>query len=696
MNKKVLFGLLLGAAVLCATGLQAQSPESYESLMRSGNTKYASNDFISAKTYYEMALKLKPKDAEAKKKLDETLVKIKQDSQRQEVFYAHLDAGDALNAQGRYEEALAEYDQALAIFPEDKYVGGQAETIRTMMKERKDKQDAYDRAIAQGNELLEGENFDAAILQFEAAKEIFPEDRLPKERIAEAKRLQQLYNDKVASFDKLMEEANQLALRKNFDGAIAKLNQALELFPNNPEVPRLIQEYRSSKDQNDRYNTLIAEADQLYENKNYMEARSKYQSVASIVPNDPYATDMIRRINELFESPEYIAEQNYLQAMAQGDEQLAQTQYQMALTSYQEALGYKPGDLAATQKINEVTATLQRLEQEAEAARLAAEQAAAEEAARIAAEQEAARLAAEAEAARLAAEAAAEAERQAKIQEMLGVANGLLAEEQYQAAKDKYQEVLGIDDGNTTALAKISEIDGIFARIAAESQQRFDEAMAAAARFMNDEDYRNAIAQYQIALVAKPDNSEATAKLAEAERLENARVSELRAQYNRFIKEGDKQYNAKALDVAVENYTKAEDLGLGEPYPTEMINKINKIIEENKLYELNSEAFTMTANTPKRFTFNPVDVASRRSNYVILKARNLNPGKSFPMIVSFGSEGGKNGGFVIAISESEDTKTYLFRIGSQYKWFSENNTWIELISENDDVEVSLVEISRSN
>lgn len=696
MNKKVLFGLLLGAAVLCATGLQAQSPESYESLMRSGNTKYASNDFISAKTYYEMALKLKPKDAEAKKKLDETLVKIKQDSQRQEVFYAHLDAGDALNAQGRYEEALAEYDQALAIFPEDKYVGGQAETIRTMMKERKDKQDAYDRAIAQGNELLEGENFDAAILQFEAAKEIFPEDRLPKERIAEAKRLQQLYNDKVASFDKLMEEANQLALRKNFDGAIAKLNQALELFPNNPEVPRLIQEYRSSKDQNDRYNALIAEADQLYENKNYMEARSKYQSVASIVPNDPYATDMIRRINELFESPEYIAEQNYLQAMAQGDEQLAQTQYQMALTSYQEDLGYKPGDLAATQKINEVTATLQRLEQEAEAARLAAEQAAAEEAARIAAEQEAARLAAEAEAARLAAEAAAEAERQAKIQEMLGVANGLLAEEQYQAAKDKYQEVLGIDDGNATALAKISEIDGIFARIAAESQQRFDEAMAAAARFMNDEDYRNAIAQYQIALVAKPDNSEATAKLAEAERLENARVSELRAQYNRFIKEGDKQYNAKALDVAVENYTKAEDLGLGEPYPTEMINKINKIIEENKLYELNSEAFTMTANTPKRFTFNPVDVASRRSNYVILKARNLNPGKSFPMIVSFGSEGGKNGGFVIAISESEDTKTYLFRIGSQYKWFSENNTWIELISENDDVEVSLVEISRSN
>ena len=694
--KRIIFGIALGAAVLCSSGLLAQNAESYESLMRNGNTKFAAKDYISAKTYYEMALKQKPKDATAQAKLNETLVKIQADSERQEVFYSHLDAGDALNAQNKYEEALAEYEKALAIFPDDKYVGGQAQVIRDLLKERQDKQEAYNRAIEQGNTLLEGENFDAAIIQFEAAAEIFPNDKLPKERIAEARRLQQIYNDKVAQFNKLVEDANQLALRKNFDGAIDKLNQALELFPEDAQVQSQVQSYLASKDQNDRYNALIAEADQLYENKNYQEARAKYQSVASIVPNDPYATDMIRRINELFESPEYIAEQNYIAAMARGDEQLGQQQYQMALSTYQEALGYKPGDLAATQKINEVSATIRRLEEEAEAARLAAEQAAAEEAARLAAEAEAARLAAEAEAARLAAEAAAEAERQARIQDMLHIADGLFAEEKYVEAKAKYQEVFTIDEGNATATAKIAEIDGIFAQIAAEAQQRYDEAMAAAGRYMNDENYREAISQYNMALVAKPGDSDATAKLAEAQRLDNEKMAEARAQYNRFVKEGDKQYAAKAFDKAVENYIKAEELGLGESYPTEMIQKIDRIIEENKLYELNTDAFTMTANTPKRFTFNPVDVASRRSNYIILKARNLTPGKSFPMIVSFGSEGGKNGGFVLAISESEEEKTYLFRIGAQYKWFSENNTWIELISENDDVEVSLVMISRSN
>lgn len=620
--------------MLCSTGIQAQTAETYESLMKSGNTKFASSDFISAKTYFEMALKQRPNDTEAKRKLDQTLVKIQEDSERQEVFYAHLDAGDALNAQNKYEEALEEYNKALAIFPSDKYVGAQVETIQGILKERHDKQEAYDTAIAQGNALLEEENFDAAIMQFETAKGIFPNDNLPKERIAEAKRLQSVYNEKVTRFNALVEEANNLSLRKNFDGAIQKLNQALEIFPNDSQVVSLLATLQSSKATNDRYNTLIAEADRLYESKAYKEAKAQYQGALSVVAGDAYATEMISRLDPL------IAQQDAEEAARIAAEEEA-------------------ARLAAE-------AEAARLAAEAEAARIAAEEEAArlaaEEAARIAAEQEAARLAAEAEAARLAAEAeaarlaaeaaaAAEAERQARIQEILGTAEGLFNEKSYAEAKQKYQEVFAIDEGNATATARISEIDGILAQIAAAE---------------------------------------------EAARLERERLEALRPQYNAFIKEGDKQYASKAFDKAVESYAKAVDLGLGEPYPVEMIDKINRLIEENKLYELNNEAFTMTANSPRRFTFNPVDVASRRSNYIVIKARNITPGKSFPMIVSFGSDSGKNGGFVLAISENEEEKTYIFRIGAQYKWFSENNNWIELISENDDVEVSLVMISRSN
>lgn len=127
-----------------------------------------------------------------------------------------------------------------------------------------------------------------------------------------------------------------------------------------------------------------------------------------------------------------------------------------------------------------------------------------------------------------------------------------------------------------------------------------------------------------------------------------------------------------------------------------MIARISEIIEQNKLYELNNSPVMLAAGQSKRFEFNKIDIAVRRSNYVIIKVRNPHPEKTFPMIVSFGGAGGKNGGFVLPISAVEEEKTFLFRIGSQYKWFSEDNTWIELISENNDIEIGLVEISRSN
>ena len=342
MNKSILFSIAFGFSIaLVPCTLQAQNAESYESLMKKGNDKFNAKDYISAKTYYEMALKQKSGDATAKKKLGETVKKIQEDGARQEVFYAHLDAGDQYYGQQKYEEALAEYEAALKVFPDDKYVGGQAEAVRAILKERQDKQDAFDLAMSQGESLLAEDNYDAAIMQFETAIGIFPNDKLPKEKLAEARQKKQLYTEKVTRFDNLMEEARQFGLRKNYDAALQKLDQALELFPNDIEANAKRTEWQAAKGVADRYNDIIAAADQLYENKAYKEAKSQYQSALAVVAGDAYATDMIARLDPL------IAEQDA-----------------------------------------------------EEAARIAAEQ----EAARLAAEAEAARLAAEAEAARIAAE----------------------------------------------------------------------------------------------------------------------------------------------------------------------------------------------------------------------------------------------------------------------------------------------------
>ena len=686
MMKKLILSLLFGASlVLSANFVQAQDAETYESLMKKGNEKFTAKDYISAKTYFEMALKQKANDPTAKKKLDESVKKIQEDGARQEVFYAHLDAGDQYYGQQKYEEALTEYEAALKVFPEDKYVGGQANAVRAILKERQDKQDAFDTAMSQGETLLAEDNYDAAIMQFETASEIFPNDKLPKEKLAEAKQKKQLYTEKVTRFDNLMEEARQFGLRKNYEAAIGKLDQALELFPNDLEANAKRNEFQTAKGVADQYNGIIAVADQLYENKAYKEAKAQYQSALAVVKGDAYATDMIVRLDPL------IAQQDAEEAA-----RIAAEQEAARLAAEAEA-----ARLAAEAEAARIAAEQEaaRLAAEAEAARIAAEQ----EAARIAAEQEAARLAAE-EAARIAAEeeaarqaalAAAEAERQATIKSMLDAADVLFNQEDYPNARVKYQEVVAFDEGNATATAKINEIDGILAQMAAELEANYNKAMTAGNQAMSEEKFAEAITQYQSALVFKPEDPAATTQLAAATKSENDRIAALRSQYDKFVKEGDANFKTNTYDKAIEAYTKADELGL-ESYPSEMIARISEIIEQNKLYELNSEPLLLAAGEAKRFDFNKIDVAVRRSNYIIIKVRNPHPEKTFPMIVSFGGEGGKNGGFVLPIAATAEEKTFIFRIGSQYKWFSEDNTWIEIVSENNEVEIGKLEVSRGN
>ena len=74
---------------------QEQTP-TYQSLIKSGDKAYTDNEFIKAKTYYQEALRLKPNDATAKGKLDNTLRKIREENKKEEQFFEYIDNADAL------------------------------------------------------------------------------------------------------------------------------------------------------------------------------------------------------------------------------------------------------------------------------------------------------------------------------------------------------------------------------------------------------------------------------------------------------------------------------------------------------------------------------------------------------------------------------------------------------------------------
>ncbi len=934
--------------------LFAQQGQTYESAIESGEEMLSKKEYISAKTYFEIALRLREEDAYATKKLNETLQLLRIEMELQEAFFQKMDLGDRLFQQQKLEEALEAYNQALELIPTDNYTLSQAEKINDILREQKERIDGYNQSMELGENLLEQGRFEPALLQFEMAKNLFPERELPKQKIEET---QQLLAAQIASenqFEALLEEASASITRKDYAAAIEKYEQALLLFPEDANTIKKLSETQALQDKSVRYEEVLGKADKLYTEQSFNDALTFYKQALDIWPEQPYPADMVNRINTLLNDTEFLNQEAFKELLGQANSQFDGGQFDLALESYNQALELKPSDEFTQSRIDELTAffdeqsNLEELEaayaqameagesalsqqnyveaisalnqaitlkpeeirpknllQEAEAAyaalnqqeenmalyqttieaadklmedqawedarllyvkaaalpldvayplaqieqidKLIGEQQAAEamqlaytnhineadaafdadqlHEARIAyveafnvkpsetypqdrigeidkmlaqrnadaeaqaLENEFSQLIAQARKAleedRLEAaldnfikalelkpqedgpkasiteiealmaqkvldqqaesnyqnliqqanqqfedealeqakstyaealllfpersypaeqisaiealldEMKALADRQKRIDELIALGDNYLETGQLDEADTAFNQVLDIEPGQPYASSKLTQIQSLKEEAFRQNQARYVEFMAVGDRYYSEKDYREAVVAYKTARGYLPNDAIASQKIEQAESLLREQRMAIMTEYNKFIIDADRQYNAKAYDRAIEAYTNAERVNPEETYPREMIRKIAKIIEDNKLVEVNLDPVQVLANTTKRFTFSPVNVIERRTNYIIIKAKNMGE-TEFPLIFSYGSEGGRNGGFVLPIPAHTEYQDYIVRIGSQYRWFSEDNDWFSVTPENGDIEVGLVQISRGN
>ena len=650
---------------------QEQTP-TYQSLIKSGDTEYAKNEYIKAKTYYQEALRLKPNDPTAKSKLDKTLQKIREENQKEEKFFEHIDKADEFYANGDLNKALTEYNNALKLFPKDEYALGKKDEITTILKNEKEKLDSFNDMVALGDKLLKEEKYAEAVLQYESALKLYPNNNAVKEKYQEAKNKKETYDTKASEYLRLKIQGQEFTLRKKYSEAINVYQQALELFPDDKEIPGIIANLQSQQDISERYNSKINEADALYEDRSYVEAKTAYEAALTVIPDDSYALGMIDRIDEIVNSSEYRKIQSdkakmdndFENYIAKGVNAEAAKNYELALTNYNKALEIKPNNAdALAQKKNAEDMILYQEQQRKEQERLAALE--------------------------------AEQQRKANIQKLINAGNQQLTDKRYAEAEQTFNQVLALDPTNATATEKLGIIAGFYEEIQRQKQENYQNAMSDGDYAYASRNYAEAIRQYYIALTNKPGDEIASQRLTEAQQAENIRLASLEGEYNGFITKGDAQFQTKNYDKAIEFYTKAMNVGTGNPYPANKIREIGDILKANRLVELVPESVTINANETKRFNFEPVDVTTRRGNYILIKAKNLTD-KQFPLYISYGSKNGENGGFMVSVPKNTETNDFIVRIGSQYKWFSEDNTWIEVMPEGGNIEIILMEITKGN
>ena len=670
---KYIFIISFGCLCMSTTYVYAQeSAPSFQSLMSSGDKEYAKKEYIKAKTYYQQALRLKPKDATAKSKLDNTLLKIKEENKKEETFFEYIDNADSYYANSELEKALEEYNKALKIFPKDEYATNKKAEITTILKDEKDKLDSFNAMITLGDKLLSSEKYAEAVIQYESALAVYPNNSLAKTKYQDAKNKKEAYDLKVSEFERLQSQGRDFTLRKKYTEAIAAYEQALQIFPKETEIYDIIKELQTKKNIADNYNAKITEADALYEDQSYKDAKSAYQAALTVIPDDSYALGMIARIDEIVNSPEYLKIQNdkakldndFAGFMNKGENAEGVKNYELALSYYVKALELKPNNAEALAKKKNAEDMILYLEQQRK-------------------EQE--RLAA----------IEAEKQRKAQIQTLIATGNQQIADKKYAEAEQSFNQVLAIDPNNATATEKLGVIAGFYEEIQRQKQENYNRAMSEGSYAMDSRNFAEAINQFNIALTYKPGDEAATQQLTLAQQNENMRLAALENEYNGYITKGDAQLQTKNYDKAIEFYTKAMQVNPSNPYPGNKIREIGEILKANKLVELVSSATTINSSDTKRYEFTSVDAASRRGNYLLIKAKNLGD-RPFIMYISYGSKNGRNGGFTVNVPNNQDVNDFIVRIGSQYKWFSEDNTWIEILPENGNIEITSMEITKGN
>ncbi|MCB0429638.1 MAG: hypothetical protein H6585_07765 [Flavobacteriales bacterium] len=365
-------------------GLRAK----YDAAITKAEKELNAEKYLEAKASYQSALVIFPNEQLPKTKIseiDRILEGKKKEDEKEQAYMQAIKQADAAFAIENYPVAITEYKKALGIKPGEKHPTDRlAEIERLQAKqaelEASKKEEAYQKAMASGDEKRTNKQYDLAIAAYKDALNAKPGDAVATQKIKETEELKakldlansaqkekdQAYLNALAKGDRALKEKDYKTAREGYTEA--KQVKPDEAYPQMKidEIDKLLadqQALASKEAEKDKaYREAIAMADGLYNEKKYEDAKSAYQKALAIKPYEVVPKDRIKEIDGILaalqkEREDAAAlkakqdaakkqqlEEEYRNTLILGDKAYGAKDYDKAITHYQKAMGMKPDD----------------------------------------------------------------------------------------------------------------------------------------------------------------------------------------------------------------------------------------------------------------------------------------------------------------------------------------------------------------
>lgn len=477
----------------------------------------------------------------------------------------------------QYENAKEDYLKASKLKPQEQYPKVQIQKINLLLKEQAEKQKAYDEAIALADQQFSTKDYTDAKSNYQRASNIFPDKPYPRDQVSKINSILSSNLQQQEAYDKAIAEANRNYNSQNFGVAKKFYQQASEIFPEQQfpkdRIAEINKKLAEMRDQQAAYDQAIAEADKAFNSQQYEQAKNAYQRALNIFPDKKYPRDRLNEVLAILAKLQN-RQEAYDNFIAEGDDAFGQKKYELAKNYYTQALQVysdKPYPQGQIAKINKILSDIEQ--------------------------------------------------RNTAYNNAIKRADYLFNSKEYAAARDKYKEASGVKPGKQYPKDRINEINKILSEKQSK-QQAYDEAIAQADTYFNQEAYQDAKSSYQVALTIfdkqypKDKINEINSILAEMKKQQEA--------YDNAIAQADEHFNLKEYKEAITDYQAALNIFPNKEYPKNRIEEINRLLLalKNK-----NEAYQKAITEADQY-FNQKQWEEAKSSYQ--DASNIYPGKQYP------------------------------------------------------------------
>ena len=506
--------LKIAAAVVACVGAgigvwliiaSLSNPErKFQSALNAAQEALDKRDYVAADAKAQAALALKPGEPSATKIREEVERQLALMREAEQEYQTALNEAQQALDKKDYAVAEAKAKDALGLKPGDAAATKIQETVQQQLGAVEQAERRYQTALAAAQQALDRKDYTLADTKVKEALGVKPGDVAATQIQQEAQRQLALMREAEQKYQTALTEAQQALDKKDYAVAEVKAKDALGLKPGDAAATKIQQEVQrqlgAMAEAKSRYETALAAAQQALGRKDYVLAESKAKEALAVRPGDAAAT----RIQQ--EAQGQVAlmqegERKYQTALTAAQQALEKKDYVLAETKVKEALGVKPGDLAAT-----------RIQQEVQR------------------------------------QVALMRETEQKYQTALNAAQQALDKKDYAVAEAKVREALGVRPGDVAATKIQEEVQRQLSAMA-EAKSRYETALAGAQQALDKKDYALAEAKAKEALGVRPGDAVATRIQQEAQR-QVALMRETEQKYQTAV-------NAAEAALVGNNYSEA-------------------------------------------------------------------------------------------------------------------------------------------